>query len=101
MPSLPAACAIAFAAICLGHGSTAGATSISQLNSQLGHEQARQQSLSASVSHLSQVIGSLNSQIALVQSREAAVRAELDRDRAALQRIRTLLDREQHLRGAC
>ncbi len=92
-----AACAIAFAAIYLGHGSTAGATSMGQLNSQLGHEQARQQSLSASVGHLSQVIGSLNSQIALVQSRETAVRADLDRDRAALLRIRTLLDREQHL----
>ena len=92
-----AACAIALAALCLWHGSTAGAASISQLNSQLSHEQARQQGLSASVSHLSQTIGTLNSQISLVQSREAAVQAELDRDRATLERIRTLLDREQHL----
>jgi peptidoglycan hydrolase CwlO-like protein len=92
-----AASAATIAGLAAIPASTAGATSVGQLNSQLGNEQARQQSLSASVGHLSQVISSLDSQIALVQSREAAVRADLARDRVALARIRGLLDREQRL----
>ena len=58
----------------------AGAASLGQLNSQLGAQQARQQSLGSSLSRLSSLIGSLNSQISLVESREAAVRAELAHD---------------------
>jgi septal ring factor EnvC (AmiA/AmiB activator) len=88
---------LAFGLVTLGQSATAGAASIGQLNSQLSHEQSRQQSLSASVDRLSQSIGSLSSQISLVQAREGAVRAELGRDRAALARIRVLLDREQRL----
>ena len=60
-----------------------GAT-LGQLGSQLGAQQAHQQSLSDSLRHLAGVIASLDDQIALVRSREAAVRAELARDRVAL-----------------
>lgn len=60
-----------------------GAT-LGQLGSQLGAQQAHQQSLSDSLRHLAGVIASLDGQIALVRSREAAVRAELARDRVAL-----------------
>jgi septal ring factor EnvC (AmiA/AmiB activator) len=88
---------VAFGLVTIGQSATAGAASISQLNSQLSHEQARQQGLSSSVSHLSQSISALSSQIALVESRESAVRAELDHDRAALSRIRLQRDREQQL----
>src|SRR5581483_1846137 len=88
---------LAFGLVTIGQSATAGAASISQLNSQLSHEQARQQGLSAAVSRLSQSIGALSSQISLVQSREAAVRAELGRDQAALARVRLGLTREQHL----
>ena len=73
------------------------AGSISQLNSQLGAQQARQQSLSASIGELSTLISSLDSQISLVESREAAVRAELARDRAALAVAQTSLARERAL----
>ena len=60
-----------------------GAT-LGQLGSQLGAQQAHQQSLSDSLRHLAGVIAALDGQIALVRSREAAVRAELARDRVAL-----------------
>jgi peptidoglycan hydrolase CwlO-like protein len=71
--------------------------SLGDLNSQLSHEQSRQQTLGASVAKLSGDISTLNGQIALVRSREAAVRSELDRDRAQLARIRTELARERRL----
>jgi septal ring factor EnvC (AmiA/AmiB activator) len=71
--------------------------SLGQLSSQLGAEQARQQSLAASIGSLSRLISSLNGQIALVRSREAAVRADLVRDRAALAAVQAALTREQHL----
>ena len=70
---------------------------LGQLNSQLGAEQAHEQSLSASIGNLSQLISSLGGQIALVESREAAVRADLARDRAALAAAQRALIREQHL----
>jgi peptidoglycan hydrolase CwlO-like protein len=89
--------AIALVSLSLAVGSPAGATSLNQLNSQLNAEQAHQQSLSTSVSRLSQLIASLSSQISLVQSREAAVRAELAKDKVVLDRTRKLLEREQHL----
>src|SRR5947209_3697784 len=77
--------------------STAGATSIDQLSSQLSQQQAHQQSLSSRIAGLSQLISSLDGQISLVQSREEAVRAELDRDRAALAAARVSLARERAL----
>jgi septal ring factor EnvC (AmiA/AmiB activator) len=70
---------------------------LGQLSSQLGAEQARQESLAASISNLSRLISSLGGQIALVQSREAAVRADLARDRAALAAVQVALTREQEL----
>jgi septal ring factor EnvC (AmiA/AmiB activator) len=73
------------------------AASISGLSSQLGAEQAHQQSLSASVAGLSQTISSLDSQIALVQKRENAVRADLARDQGTLARTRVQLTRERRL----
>ena len=75
--------------------SPASASSLGQLNSALGHQQARQQSLSSSVRRLSSLIGSLDSQIALVRSREAAVRSELDRDRSELLAAQAALQRER------
>lgn len=74
---------------------TSRAASISSLSSQLNHERARQQSLSASVGRLSKLIGSLNSQIALVRSREAAVQDELNKDRAELAKVRGQLAHER------
>ena len=71
--------------------------SLGQLGSQLGAEQAHQQSLSASIHNLSSLISSLNGQISLVQGREAEVRADLARDRAALAATEAALAREQHL----
>jgi septal ring factor EnvC (AmiA/AmiB activator) len=90
-----AALAAVLVALCAGPPTTAGAASLGQLNSQLGTQQARQQSLSASLSRLSSLISSLNSQISLVESREAAVRAELAHDRAALAAAHTALVREK------
>jgi septal ring factor EnvC (AmiA/AmiB activator) len=77
--------------------SAAAGSSLDQLNSQLGAQQARQQSLSASLSSLSRLIASLDAQISLVQAREAAVRAELADDRAALVRAQKALARERAL----
>jgi septal ring factor EnvC (AmiA/AmiB activator) len=98
------AAAIVLAAIAVGAALAAGAalrlspasaSDIGQLNSQLGAQQARQQSLSAGISRLSRLISSLDSQISLVESREAAVRADLDRDRATLLATQTALERER------
>jgi septal ring factor EnvC (AmiA/AmiB activator) len=82
------------ALVALGAPGTRAAT-ISSLSSQLSHERARQQTLSASVARLSQLIGSLDSQIALVRSREAAVQADLARDRAELTSIKQQLIHER------
>jgi septal ring factor EnvC (AmiA/AmiB activator) len=71
--------------------------SLGQLNSQLGAEQAHQQSLASSISGLSNLISSLDGQISLVESREAAVRADLARDRAALAAVQRALTRERQL----
>ncbi|HEY3728385.1 MAG TPA: transglycosylase family protein [Solirubrobacteraceae bacterium] len=76
---------------------SSGADSLGQLNGQLGHEQARQQSLSSSIASLGHLIDRLDSQIALVSSREAAVRQELESDRAALSRVQTELVAERKL----
>jgi septal ring factor EnvC (AmiA/AmiB activator) len=77
--------------------SPAAGANLSRLNSQLGQQQARQQSLSASLGSLARLIASLDAQISLVQSREAAVRAELGRDRAALAAAQAALARERAL----
>ncbi len=71
--------------------------SLGQLNSQLGAEQARQQSLASSIASLSHLISSLSGQIALVESREAEVRADLARDRARLASVQSALNRERRL----
>src|SRR5581483_3639386 len=88
---------LALGMVVVGQSATAGAASIGQLNSQLSHEQSRQQGLSASVGQLSQSIGTLGGQISLVQSREAAVRTELERDQAALARVRIQRAHERQL----
>jgi septal ring factor EnvC (AmiA/AmiB activator) len=85
----------ALGAVTALHLRSARASSIGQLNSQLGQQQARQQSLSSSVGRLSALIGSLDSQISLVQSREAAVRADLARDEVALAAAQAALVRER------
>ena len=74
---------------------TASATSLGQLNTQLGQQQARAQSLSSSLGQLSGLISSLNGQISLVQGREAAMRVELAGDRSALAHAHVALVREQ------
>jgi peptidoglycan hydrolase CwlO-like protein len=101
-PSMPrrqlAASAIALAGLGAAAtlpGHAAGAATLGQLGSQLSQQQARTQSLSNSVGHLSGQISALDSQIALVQSREAAVRGELARDRIILARTRVQLRRER------
>src|SRR5437868_5000519 len=79
--------------------SSSAAPSLSQLNSQLGQQQARQQHLESSLSGLSQLVDSLSAQISLVQSREAAVRAELARDETNLANAQVALDREKTVLG--
>jgi septal ring factor EnvC (AmiA/AmiB activator) len=76
---------------------SAASPSLGQLHSQLGAQQARQQSLAASVSGLNRLISSLDGQIALVESREATVRADLASDRVTLERVQLSLAREQSL----
>ncbi|MGI8904764.1 MAG: coiled-coil domain-containing protein [Solirubrobacteraceae bacterium] len=75
----------------LGPRVAVAAPGIDQLSSQLGHEQTRQEGLSAGLASLSRVIASLQGQISLVQSREAAVRTELAGDRAALAHVQDSL----------
>jgi septal ring factor EnvC (AmiA/AmiB activator) len=73
----------------------ASATTIDQLNSQLSHQHARQQTLSASVNSLSGLIGSLQSQISLVQSREADVRSALAESLSSLLTVQAALRHER------
>jgi septal ring factor EnvC (AmiA/AmiB activator) len=95
----PAALLAAIVAMLVfGLGSTrASGDGLGSLNSALGQQRARQQTLSSSLSRLSQLIGSLNSQISLVQSREAAVQEALDADRSRLLATRSALGHEQTL----
>ena len=88
------ACALGLAALPVR---SSAAPSLGQLNSQLGAEQAHQQSLASSISSLSSLISSLDGQISLVESREAEVRADLARDRAALAAAVSALTRERQL----
>src|SRR5437763_6785871 len=73
----------------------ASAASIGQLSSQLGQQQARQQSLSSNVAGLSNLVSSLDGQIAAAQSRESVVRADLAQEEAALASTRASLRRER------
>ncbi len=86
-------------ALGLGLASRASASaatpSVGQLSSQLGQEQARQQSLSSSLGTLSRLVTSLDGQIQLVQGREAAVRSQLASDHAELTRVHAALTRER------
>ena len=99
--ALVAAAAVAvmapFATTSLVPVSVAASPSLGQLNSQLGQQQARQQSLAASVGGLNRLISSLDGQIALVESREATVRNNLANERAALRRVQVSLVRERRL----
>ena len=73
----------------------AGAAGLGQLQSQLGAEQARSQTLSASITRLDGLISSLSSQIALVQGRETAVADALASDQAKLAAVGARLTRER------
>lgn len=94
-----AATAVAFAALLAVAAivplSSAASPSLGQLNSALSATQAHAQSLSASVSNLNGLIGSLGSQINFVQQRESAVQTQLAQDRATLARVTVSLDRER------
>ncbi|HEX9107559.1 MAG TPA: transglycosylase family protein, partial [Longimicrobiales bacterium] len=83
---------LALAAL-LPHRSSAASPSLSQLQSELATQQARQQALGHSIGGLSQQAADLRNQIALVQSREAAMRADLARDQAALAEAEASLGR--------
>jgi septal ring factor EnvC (AmiA/AmiB activator) len=93
------AAAAAVVALIMGGAATLAAAqpSLDRLNTQLSQEQARQQSLSASIAGLSGAIASLAGQIAIVQAREAQVRADLARDEAALAATKIALDKERRL----
>jgi septal ring factor EnvC (AmiA/AmiB activator) len=77
--------------------SSAASPSLGQLHSQLGQQQARQQSLAASLNTLDGLISSLDSQITLVENRESAVREALSNDRVTLARVQQSLARERRL----
>ncbi|MBV9945054.1 MAG: transglycosylase family protein [Solirubrobacterales bacterium] len=91
-----AAVAVALGLAAMPVGSIAR-PSLGQLQSQLGAEQAHEQSIAGAISSLARLISSLNGQIALVQSREAAVRADLARERAQLAAVERALTRERQL----
>ena len=86
-----AACAVAG----IAQIPVASAASIGQLSSQLGQQQARQQSLASNVAGLSGLISSLDSQIAVAQTRESVVRADLAQEQAALSSTRASLRHER------
>jgi len=75
----------------------AAGPSLNQLNSELGQQQTRQHSLSASIAGLDSTISTLDTQIALVQNREANVRATLQRDQAHLAGAQAALTHERAL----
>jgi peptidoglycan hydrolase CwlO-like protein len=69
--------------------------SLSQLNSNLGANQAQVNSLSARVRSLNRLISSLGEQISGVQAREADVREQLVGDEARLGRVQGSLNHER------
>jgi peptidoglycan hydrolase CwlO-like protein len=78
----------ALAAFSASAGHARAADPLPGLQSALGAQQARQQTLAGSIASLDATIGSLDRQVALVQGREASVRAALAREQAALARVR-------------
>ena len=87
---------VAALSVLVGAGATsAGASSLGQLHSQLGAQQARQQSLTASIGSLNHLIASLDSQITLVENREATLSGELADDRAKLAHVQVQLTQER------
>lgn len=76
---------------------TATGANLNQLQSELGANNAKQQSLSDSVSGLDHEVSTLNSQIALVQSRAAAVQAAVNEDEAADATAKAAVARERKL----
>src|SRR5437588_8245139 len=86
---------VGFLAVAAVRPPRSGADSLGQLNDQLNHEQARQQSLSSSIASLNHLISGLDGQIALVQQREAAVQQELAQDQVTLSRVRNELAAER------
>jgi septal ring factor EnvC (AmiA/AmiB activator) len=96
LPPLVAALVVAAAALALMTGaSPAGASGLGHLHSQLSAQQARQQSLTASIGSLNHLIASLDSQITLVENREATLSNELADDRAKLARVQVALKQER------
>jgi peptidoglycan hydrolase CwlO-like protein len=75
----------------------ARADPLSQLNSQLGAQQARQSHLNATIGNLSSLISGLDGQIRLVENRLAGVQEELAADRAQLARVTAELKKERAL----
>jgi septal ring factor EnvC (AmiA/AmiB activator) len=87
---------VAALSVLVGAGATsAGASSLGQLHSQLGAQQARQQSLTASIGSLNHLIASLDSQITLVENRETALSNQLADDRARLAHVQVQLTQER------
>jgi septal ring factor EnvC (AmiA/AmiB activator) len=97
----PAVIAVAVAGALAGVAAlplaSSAAPSLGTLQSELGHQQARQQQLQGSLSSLSQLISSLSGQITLVQTREAAVQAQFKQDQVNLAASQAALDREQQV----
>ena len=74
---------------------SAASTGLGQLKSELGAQQARQDTLSQSIASLNATIASLDGQITLVQSREATVNANLATDRTKLKQVQADLVAER------
>ena len=90
-----AAVAVLAAIALAGPRASAAAPGLGSLRSALSGQQARQRSLSASISRLDGLISSLDSQISLVQERAAAVATQLAGDRAKLTKVGGELIRER------
>jgi septal ring factor EnvC (AmiA/AmiB activator) len=85
---------LALAGSLLTRTASAADPSLGQLQSQLGHQEARTQTLSQSITTLNGVISTLSGQIALVQGREQVVAGELATDRRELTAVQSALARE-------
>jgi septal ring factor EnvC (AmiA/AmiB activator) len=79
----------------IGAGRARAADPLRHLRSELGTQQARQGTLSGSISALDTTIGSLGRQIALLQGRETTVRDALASEQVALRRVRGQLSSER------
>jgi septal ring factor EnvC (AmiA/AmiB activator) len=81
-------------ALSTGSPARAGGQSLSQLNHQLGANQATQSDLHSEIASLNSEVATLDKQISLVRSREGEVRAELSDDEAQLADTQTKLTAE-------